>query len=86
MLSLTDLIFLVFTGGVGENDFKMRAMICSDMENLGIIFDFKGNEGVRGKDQVISSNESKVKVMSVTTDEEFVIASETRYIVEHQTV
>ncbi|NMC37836.1 MAG: acetate kinase [Bacteroidales bacterium] len=84
--ALNGLDLLVMTGGVGENDHKMRAMICSDMENLGIVFDFKANDGVRGKDLVISKPESKVKVMCITTDEEFVIASDTRYIVEHHTV
>jgi acetate kinase len=83
---LNGLDLLVFTGGVGENDFKMRAMICSDMEFLGIKFDFDANNGVRGKDQVISKPESKATVMCITTDEEFVIASDTRYIVEHHTV
>ncbi len=86
MAVLNGLDLLVFTGGVGENDFKMRAMICSDMENLGIIFDFDANAGVRGKDKVISRPESRSTVMCITTDEEFVIASDTRYIVEHQTV
>ncbi|MCX6301586.1 MAG: acetate kinase [Bacteroidia bacterium] len=74
---------LVFTGGIGENDFSMRKKICSDMESLGIIFDDEVNNGSRGADLVISKPESKVTVMSVTTDEEFVIASDTRYIVEH---
>ncbi len=83
---LNGLDLLVFTGGVGENDFKMRAMICSDMENLGIIFDYKANDGVRGKDKVISSPESKVKVMCINTDEELVIALDTENIVEHQTL
>jgi len=83
---LNGLDLLVFTGGVGENDFKMRAMICSDMENLGIKFDFKANDGVRSKDQLISATDSMVKIMCVTTDEELVIASETSYIVEHHTV
>jgi len=84
--ALNGLDLLVFTGGIGENDHKMRAMICSDMENLGILFDFKANDGVRGKDFVISRPESKVKVMCITTDEEFVIASDTRSIVEHHSV
>ncbi len=83
---LNGLDLLVFTGGVGENDYKMRAMICSDMENLGIDFDFKANDGVRCRDIVISKPESRVKVMCITTDEEFVIASDTRYIVEHHTI
>jgi len=77
---------LVFTGGIGENDYNMRKMICSDMENLGIIFDNDINDGVKGMDLILSKPESKVIVMSVTTDEEFVIASDTRYIVEHHTV
>jgi acetate kinase len=83
---LNGLDLLVFTGGVGENDFKMRAMICSDMESLGIEFDFEANNGVRGTDKVISKSKSKATVMCVTTDEEFVIASDTKYIVEHHTV
>ena len=73
---------LVFTGGIGENDFNMRKMICSDMESLGIIFDDEANYGSRGNDLIISKPESKVTIMSVCTDEEFVIASDTRSIVE----
>jgi acetate kinase len=61
-------------------------MICSDMENLGIIFDSEVNDGARGIDLVISKPESKVTIMAVTTDEEFVIASDTRMIVEQRTV
>jgi acetate kinase len=83
---LNGLDLLVFTGGVGENDFKMRAMICSDMESLGILFDFQANNGVRAIDKVISRPESKATVMCITTDEEFVIASDTKYIVEHHTL
>ena len=83
---LNGLDILIFTGGMGENDFNMRAMICSDMEYLGIIFDLKANDGIRGKDIIISKPDSKVKVMAITTDEEFVIASDTKYIVEHHTV
>jgi acetate kinase len=74
---------LVFTGGIGENDFSMRKKICSHMESLGIIFNDEVNNGSRGADLIISKPESKVTVMSVTTDEEFVIASDTRHIVEH---
>lgn len=83
---LNGLDLLVFTGGVGENDYKMRAMICSDMEYLGIKFDFTANDTAKGKDLVISKPDSKVTVMCITTDEEFVIASDTKYIVEHHTV
>jgi acetate kinase len=84
--AMNGLDLLVFTGGVGENDFNMRKMICSDMENMGLIFDEKANDKVRGKDQILSKPESKIIVMSITTDEEYVIASDTRSIVEQQTM
>jgi acetate kinase len=84
--AMNGLDLLIFTGGIGENDFNMRRMICTEMEYLGIVFNTELNNGIKGKDLVISKPESEVIVMSVTTDEEFVIASDTRYIVEHQTV
>jgi acetate kinase len=84
--AMNGLDILIFTGGIGENDHNMRKLICSDLEYLGIVFNLEANEGVRGKDVVLSRPESEVTVMSVTTDEEFVIASDTLYIVEHQTV
>ena len=77
---------LVFTGGIGENDFRTRKRICSDMENLGILFDDDVNNGSSGKDIIISRPDSKVTVIAVATDEELVIASDTRTIVEQQTV
>jgi acetate kinase len=86
MAVLDGLDLLVFTGGVGENDFNMRKMICSGMENLGIIFDEEANNGVRGKDLIISKPGSKTTIMCITTDEEFVIAYDTRYIIEHPVV
>jgi acetate kinase len=86
MAALNGVDLLVFTGGIGENDFNMRKMICSDMENIGIIFDTEVNDGARGKDLIISKPESKVTIMAVTTDEELVIASDTRVIVEKRTV
>ena len=84
--AMNGLDLLIFTGGIGENDFNMRKLICSDLEYLGIVFNPEVNDGVRGRDLVLSKPESEVTVMSVTTDEEFVIASDTRHIVEHQTV
>jgi acetate kinase len=86
MAALNGCDLLVFTGGIGENDFRMRKSICADMENLGILFDDARNDGARGHDIIISKPESRVTVMAVNTDEEFVIASDTRYIVENQTV
>lgn len=83
MAALNGCDLLVFTGGIGENAFRMRKSICSDMENLGILFDDSKNHGASGKDIILSRPESKITVVAVTTDEEFVIASDTRYIVEN---
>jgi acetate kinase len=73
---------LVFTGGIGENGWETRENICKDFEFLGLEFDRKKNEGARGKELVISTDKSRVTVMIVPTNEEFVIASDTREIVE----
>jgi acetate kinase len=80
--AMNGLDLLIFTAGVGENDFNARKMICTGMEFLGIKINTEINHGVKGKDLVISTPDSKVKVMVVTTDEEFVIASDTKAIVE----
>ena len=53
---------------------------------MGIEFDKQINDGVRSKELIISKKESRVTVMIVPTNEEFVIASETREIVEHRNV
>lgn len=80
--AMNGLDVLIFTGGIGENDFNMRKLICSDLESLGIVFDQDTNHNVKGRDIIISKPESKVTVMVVTTDEEFVIASDTKSIIE----
>jgi acetate kinase len=84
--AMNGLDLLVFTGGVGENDFNMRKMICRDMDFMGIKIDESVNHGVKGKDMIISFPDSPVKTMVITTDEEFVIASDTKHIVEKYTV
>jgi len=80
--AMNGLDLLIFTAGVGENDFNIRKAICTDLEFLGIEFDAEINHAVRGKDLIISKPSSKVTVMTVTTDEELVIASDTKTIVK----
>ena len=75
---------LIFTGGIGENSSETRENICKDLEFLGLEFDRQANEGVRGKEMIISRKESKVIVMIIPTNEEFVIASDTKTIVENR--
>jgi len=80
--ALNGLDLLVFTAGVGENDINSRKMICTGMEYMGIEIDDDLNKSARAKDLLISKPGSKVKVMVITTDEEFVIASDTQEIIE----
>jgi acetate kinase len=77
---------LIFTGGIGENAVETRENICKDLEFLGLDFDSQANEGVRCKEVIISKKDSRVTVMIVPTNEEFVIASETEEIVKHHKV
>jgi acetate kinase len=76
---------IIFTGGVGENAAETRENICKDLEFIGLQFDRQKNDGVRGKEMVISKKDSRVTVMIVPTNEELVIATETRDIVDHRT-
>ena len=67
---------IAFTAGVGENDGEIRGDICSYLGFLGITLDAEVNKA-RGKEVVISTPDSKVKVMVVPTNEELMIARET---------
>lgn len=73
---------IIFTGGIGENDYLIRRWSCEGLEFMGVHFDKDKNCGVKGKDLVISAEDSKVKVMVVTTNEELVIATDTLNIVQ----
>ena len=68
---------VIFTGGIGENAFDVRASVCKDMEFFGIKLDEKANDGLRGKLQKISAPDSKVEVWVVPTNEELLIARDT---------
>jgi acetate kinase len=73
---------IVFTAGVGENDINMRDVICSELGNLGIKLDLVKNK-VRGKEAIISRDDSKVKILLVPTNEELMIARDTYNIVKY---
>ncbi|WP_314970833.1 acetate kinase [Peptostreptococcus stomatis] len=67
---------IVFTAGLGENGIGMREMICADMDFMGIKLDPEKND-VRGKDRIISTDDSRVKVLLIPTNEELMIARDT---------
>ena len=68
---------IVFTGGIGENDSDARRDICSTLGYLGVDFDESANKGVRGEDKLLTKPGSKVKVLTLSTNEELVIARDT---------
>ena len=73
---------ILFTGGIGENAWWQRQEICRGLEFLGAEIDEKQNEAMAGQDGIISKESSRVKILSVTTDEELVIAQDTYSIVK----
>ncbi|MDL2221653.1 acetate kinase [Parabacteroides sp. OttesenSCG-928-N08] len=68
---------LVFTGGVGENQWATRRAVCEEMEYMGMRIDTEKNDGLRGEETIISTPDSKVTIMVVPTDEELTIAMDT---------
>lgn len=71
---------IVFTAGLGENSIEARREICSGLEGLGIVIDADRNN-VRGKDTLVSADSSKVAVFCIPTNEELMIARDTKELV-----
>jgi len=71
---------LILTGGIGENADTTREGVCGEMDFLGISLDYEKNKGFRSEG-LISTPESKVKIIVVPTDEELMIALDTEEIV-----
>ncbi len=71
---------VVFTAGLGENSALNRSYICKGLEFMGMKLDEIKNN-VRGKEAIVSTDDSKVKIMVVPTNEELVIARDTKELV-----
>lgn len=74
---------IIFTGGIGEHNSRLRRRVCENLSYLGLKFDYEANVAW-GEDAIISLPESKVKVALITTDEEIVIARDTMHIVQSE--
>ncbi|MBZ2173909.1 acetate kinase [Schnuerera sp. xch1] len=72
---------LVFTAGIGENSISIRERICDGLDCIDIRLDKKLND-VRGKEAIISKDSSSVKVIVIPTNEELMIAKDTKELVE----
>jgi acetate kinase len=75
---------LIMTGGIGENAYTTRQGILCDLEFLGISLDYEKNKGFNSEG-LISTPDSKVKIIVVPTDEELMIALDTEEIVFKRT-
>ena len=69
--------YIIFTGGVGENQINIRKGICEQLAFMGVEIDVEANN-MRGEEKVVSKAESKVKVYVIPTNEELMIAKETQ--------
>ncbi|MDE6038449.1 MAG: acetate kinase, partial [Paramuribaculum sp.] len=72
---------IVFTGGVGENQTGVRENVCKPLKFMGVEIDTEINDRTRGTETLLSTPESKVKVVVIPTDEELMIARDTEAIV-----
>jgi acetate kinase len=81
MAEMGGLDVVLFTAGIGENSTLIREQVCKGLEGIGIKIDIEKNN-VRGEERVISTENSKVKVLIVPTNEELMIARETTELVK----
>lgn len=74
---------LVFTAGIGENDHLIRRDVCKGLEFLGIEFNDEVNDRVRAEEALLTKPDSRVKVFLIPTNEELMIARDTKEIVDN---
>ena len=80
-VELNGVDYIVFTGGIGENQINIRKGVCEKLKFMGVDIDLKANN-MRGEEKVISTPESKVKVWVIPTNEELMIAKETARLIK----
>ena len=80
-VAMDGLDYLIFTGGIGENQINIRKGICRKLEFMGVKIDEEANN-VRSEERLISAKDSKIKVYIIPTNEELMIAKETKRLVK----
>ena len=75
-VAMNGIDYIVFTGGVGENQINIRKAICEKVAFMGVDLDVDSNN-MRGEEKIISKPDSKIKVYVIPTNEELAIARET---------
>ena len=79
-VAMNGIDYIVFTGGIGENQINIRKGICEKLTFMGVDVDADANN-MRGEEKVISKPDSKVKVYVIPTNEELMIAKETQRLI-----
>ena len=80
-VAMNGIDYIIFTGGVGENQINIRKGICEQLTFMGVEVDEDANN-MRGEEKIISKQTSKVKVYVIPTNEELMIAKETERLVK----
>jgi len=70
---------IIFTGGIGENGVRVRAAVCRDLAELGIVLDDSTNESARGEAKINAAN-SRTEIWIVPTNEELIVARQTKQL------
>jgi acetate kinase len=76
---------IVFTAGIGENRPELRAAICANLDQVGIVLDASKNNSTKAHEAVISADNSRVRVLVIPTNEELVVAREVKRFLENST-
>ena len=72
---------IIFTAGIGENNARLRRRVCEQLAYMGVKIDNAVNDAANGKETILSTPDSAVKVALIPTDEELMIARDTMKIV-----
>src|SRR5699024_3661456 len=78
---LCDVDALIFTAGIGENSHTIREAVCEGLKCIGIELDVEKNK-VRGKEAIVSKDGSEVKIIVIPTNEELMIARDTKALID----
>lgn len=81
MAAMNGVDLIIFTGGIGENDPVIREYVGKNLSFIGVDFNSDANNGLRGKDLMLTNPTSKVRVASICTNEELVIATDTMNLI-----
>lgn len=84
MVQMNSIDALVFTAGIAENNPGIRDAVCANLDQLGLMLDPAANSALKAREGVISSSDSRIKVLVIPTNEELVVAREVKRFLEKQ--